>query len=83
MKKVLLTVAVIATMGFVASCNTKNDCTCHPAGEGIDPELLTWEVKDFEGECKDVKWSDLGISQDVIDGYVGLGIYVECSEKTK
>lgn len=82
MKRVLLTVAVIATMGFVASCNTKKDCTCSAvATDGTDG--AKWEVKDVEGECKDVKWTDLGIAQDVIDSYVGMDVVLECTEKAK
>lgn len=83
MKRVFLTVAVIATMGLVASCNSKKDCTCTAKGEhGVGGK--TWEVKDYEGNCEDVKWANLpGITQEEINRYVEMQFTLDCVDKAK
>ncbi len=69
MKKVILAVAVIATVAF-ASCSKKTDCTCTVKMEGIEDQEIT--VAD-QKDCAKVDATTL-------DGYVE-GWTVTCKEK--
>ena len=66
MKKVLFVLGAFAAMSLVA-CSGKSDCACdildetgnvyvHSTDENVNGTL---DVLDFDGDCKDVKWSNL------------------------
>ena len=67
MKKVLFLLGAFAAMSLVA-CSGKTDCACDLVNNGVDPDYLnvshteangSLDVLEFDGDCKDVKWSDL------------------------
>ena len=61
MKKTLFTLGAFAlvVLGFAACGNS--DCTCTPSldGEKMDSSVA---VKDFDGDCDEVTFKDLGAS---------------------
>lgn len=66
MKKVLFVLGAFAAMSFVA-CSGKTDCACDLVSS--DPSIYpnvshteangSLDVLEFDGDCKDVKWTDL------------------------
>lgn len=65
MKKVLFALSLAAAFSFVA-CNGKSDCACHITDKTTGEVFVTnaeasgtLDVSDFDGDCKDVAWSDL------------------------
>lgn len=90
MKKVLFVLGAFAAMSL-ASCSGKQDCACaivdsegaifvcsadyeENANYNVGTSL---DVKDFEGECTDVKWTDLTGSQ---WGDMGTDFVLKCKE---
>lgn len=90
MKKVLFVLGAFAAMSLVA-CSGKTDCACDlvdstgqlPTIHSTDTDVNgTLDVLEFDGDCKDVKWSNL--PKDNNKDWASLetlGYTLKCAEK--
>lgn len=89
MKKVLFVLGAFAAMSLVA-CSGKTDCACDlvnstgelPTIHSTDADVNgTLDVLEFDGDCKDVKWTDLKTSSKDWPSLAALGYTLTCAEK--
>lgn len=87
MKKVLFVLGAFAAMSLVG-CNSEKDCACdiynvdgiveiRSTDDGVDSSL---DVLEFDGECKDVNWSDLPASTHGWAVMAEFGYSLKCEE---